>query len=53
VRQPELALAIVFLIALEANHLKWIWWEYWDCRRCGLRNKRCSCGRSKTWMLWL
>jgi len=26
---------IVVLFILEINHFKWIWWTYWDCRRCG------------------
>ena len=40
------------LIVLELNHLKWIWWTYWDCRRCGRKNKECrACGRG--WIMLL
>jgi hypothetical protein len=39
------AVWIVALIALEIQHLKWIVWEYWDCRRCGVKNHECGCIR--------
>jgi hypothetical protein len=43
---------IVVLFVLEINHFKWIWWTYWDCRRCGLKNHECrACGRS--WLMLL
>jgi hypothetical protein len=50
--RTELLLGIVALLALEVNHLKWIVWEHWQCRRCGLAHKRCGCS-SKRWLLWL
>jgi hypothetical protein len=31
----------VALIALEFQHLKWIVWEHWTCRRCGMKNREC------------
>ena len=27
------------LILLEFQHLKWIVWEHWDCRRCGVKHR--------------
>ena len=47
----EILASCVGLIVLELNHLKWIWWEFWDCRRCGVKNRECGC-RSK-WMMYL
>jgi hypothetical protein len=44
--------AIVSMIILEIQHLRWIWWEYWDCRTCGTKNKDCACERFR-WQLWL
>jgi hypothetical protein len=44
--------AIVTMIVLEIQHLRWIWWEYWDCRTCSVKNKHCACSRFK-WQLWL
>ena len=29
------------LIALELQHLKWIVWEHWTCRRCGRKHREC------------
>jgi hypothetical protein len=50
--RPQLTIAILGLIALEVNHLKWIWWTYWDCRRCGRKHKDCgACGRA--WLMFL
>ncbi len=49
VERPGLAATIVCMIAVEPNHLKWIWWEHWDCRRCGRKNKRYGC-RPKRWI---
>ena len=49
----QLLFAIVCMIVLEVNHLKWIWWTYWDCSRCDVRNKDCTCGRSRKIMLYL
>ena len=34
----------VALIALELQHLKWIVWEHWDCRRCGVKHRECVHG---------
>jgi len=34
----------VALIALELQHLKWIVWERWDCRRCGVKHRECGHG---------
>ncbi len=41
------------MIVLELNHLKWIWWSYWNCSRCEVTNKDCFCGRSRKFMLFL
>ena len=41
--QTEITLWIVALFALEVQHLKWIAWEHWDCRRHGVKNKECRC----------
>ena len=43
---------IVALFVLEVNHLKWIWWENWSCRRCTRKHKDCACGKSK-WVMYL
>ena len=37
-------LAGIALIALELQHLKWIVWEHWDCRRCGVKHRECGHG---------
>jgi hypothetical protein len=47
----EILLSIFGLFMLEIYHLKWIWWEYWRCRKCGTPNKHCSCGPK--WILYL
>ena len=52
VRDPFLLFGICCLIALELQHLRWIWWEYWDCRGCKVKNKDCGCGKRK-WQLYL
>ena len=44
--------AIVTMIVLEIQHLRWIWWEYWNCKMCGTKNKHCACDRFR-WQLWL
>jgi hypothetical protein len=41
---------IVCLLALEVSHLKWIWWERWHCRACGVVNHQCNCGRARRLM---
>lgn len=53
VSQTEILLWIVALFVLEVNHLKWIWWEYWDCRRCSTKHKNCACGATARWMMFL
>ena len=40
VPQPhQILLWCVTLILLEVNHLKWIWWTYWECAKCGHKHK--------------
>jgi hypothetical protein len=39
----EVAFWILCLIAIEVQHLKWIIWEHWDCRKHGVKNKECRC----------
>lgn len=46
-----LFVAIVCMIALELTHLKWIWWTYWHCRRCGKKNH--ECGHGAKWLFLL
>jgi len=53
VSQTEILLWIVALFVLEVNHLKWIWWEYWDCRACSAKHKDCACGATARWMMFL
>jgi hypothetical protein len=50
--RAELLFAILALIGVELNHLKWIWWTQWKCRDCGTANEHCACGRSK-WVMYL
>jgi hypothetical protein len=50
--RPGLLIAISALIAVELNHLRWIWWTYWNCKRCGAVHKQCSCGHRK-WVMYL
>jgi hypothetical protein len=47
----ELLFAIGCMVGLEVNHLKWIWWNYWDCHKCGRKNK--DCGHSAKWLMLL
>ena len=47
-----LLFAIVCMIVLEMQHLRWIWWEYWNCRTCGVKNKNCGCDKFR-WQLWV
>ena len=42
--QGQALLWIVALFALEIQHLKWIVWEHWDCRRCGVKHRECGHG---------
>ena len=46
-----IGLLVVALFLLEVNHLKWIWWEYWDCRKCCTKHKDCGC--SSKWFMYL
>jgi hypothetical protein len=48
--RPALLIAISALIAIELNHLRW--WTYWNCKRCGVVHKQCSCGHRK-WVMYL
>jgi hypothetical protein len=43
VPRPLLALWILSMLALEVQHLKWIVWEHWDCRKHGVKNSECRC----------
>jgi hypothetical protein len=43
---------IAALFVLEVNHLKWIWWEHWTCRKCDQKHKSCACGGTK-WVMYL
>jgi hypothetical protein len=43
VSQTGIFLWIVALLVLEVQHLKWIAWEHWDCRRHKVKNKECRC----------
>jgi hypothetical protein len=47
----QILLWCFLLIALELQHLKWIVWEHWTCRRCG--RKHHECGHLSRAMLWL
>jgi hypothetical protein len=47
-----LLMAILGMILLELNHLRWIWWENWNCRRCGVKYKDCEYGHRK-WIMYL
>ena len=53
VSRTEILIWIVTLLVLEVNHLKWIWWEYWDCRRCTVKHKDCSCGATSRWIMYI
>ena len=33
--QTQILLWCIALIILELNHLKWIWWTYWEYAKCG------------------
>jgi hypothetical protein len=50
VSRELLFFAIVALILVEITHLKWIWWNYWTCRRHAGAHKDCGCSR---WVMFL
>ena len=39
------------ILDYELNHLKWIWWTYWECAKCGRKHKDCDCGSK--WLMYL
>ena len=39
------------LALLELQHLKWIVWQHWDCRRCGVKHH--ECGHLSRVVAWL
>jgi hypothetical protein len=51
VSQTDALLWIIALLLLELNHLRWIWWEYWDCRKCGQKHRACACATK--WIMYL
>ena len=53
VSQTSILLWILALLVLEVNHLKWIWWEFWDCRSCAVKHKDCACGATRAWVMYL
>jgi hypothetical protein len=50
--RTQLLVAIVILIVVEINHLKWIWWTQWECRTCKAKNRDCPCTDKWKWMVW-
>ena len=53
VSQTQTFLWILALLVLEVQHLKWIWWEHWDCRGCSSKHKDCACGSTARWLMFL
>jgi hypothetical protein len=53
VSKAFILLWILALTLLEIQHLKWIWWEYWDCRGCAAKHKDCACGKTPHWIMYL
>ncbi|HEY8107281.1 MAG TPA: hypothetical protein VIC70_01145 [Gaiellaceae bacterium] len=51
--RTAILLWILALLALEIQHLKWIWWEHWDCRHCSAKHKDCACGATHSWIMFL
>lgn len=49
--RSEAFLWIAALFGLEVQHLKWIIWEHWDCRRCHVKNHVCGCKRRLMFLL--
>jgi hypothetical protein len=53
VTQTQILVGILILFVVEVNHLKWIWWNHWQCRKCGVRNRSCACSDKWKWMVLL
>ena len=53
VSQTTVLIWILALLILEVQHLKWIWWEFWDCRSCSVKHKDCACGATRSWVMFL
>jgi hypothetical protein len=53
VSRTVILLWILALLVLELQHLKWIWWENWDCRSCSAKHKDCACGATRHWVMFL
>jgi hypothetical protein len=51
VSNTQILLWCIALIIVELNHLKWIWWTYWECAKCGHKHKDCGCGSK--WVMFL
>jgi len=51
VSHGQLLFAIVCMILLEVNHLKWIWWTQWDCGKHARKHEECGCGAK--WLMFL
>lgn len=39
------------LAILEVQHLKWIVWEHWNCKKCGVKHR--ECGHMHRLLVWL
>jgi hypothetical protein len=53
VTQTQILIGILILFVVEVNHLKWIWWNHWQCRKCKVRNRDCGCSDKWKWMVLL
>jgi hypothetical protein len=53
VSRTAILLWILALLVLELQHLKWIWWENWDCRHRSAKHKNCACGATRHWIMFL
>ena len=51
--QTQVLIGILILFVVEVNHLKWIWWNHWQCRKCCVRNRDCGCSDKWKWMVLL
>ena len=49
--QAQILVWCLVLAILEVQHLKWIVWEHWECRRCGVKHSQC--GHMHRLMVWL